>query len=138
MEPAVKPKNKKKHRKVKQRCLGLITPPDLTQYAVCWIKIKGFCDWPGVIESHAAGEYSIHFFGDYTTAVVKRSKITNFFEGFSLFSHTFDKPNLKKAIQEACICLMKNSTPDSCFVCNIIEHGSMGNLNSKRKHVNFE
>lgn len=101
--------------------LPLITPPDLSQYAICWVKIRGYKDWPGVIENHVNGGYEIHFFGDYTTSIVSRSKITNFYEGFSLFKHTFDAPKLKKAIQEACICLMSDPSPSSCLVCSILK-----------------
>lgn len=100
--------------------LALITPPDLSLYAICWVKIKGFKDWPGVIEDYVKGRYKIHFFGDYSTAVVGKSKITNFYEGFGLFNHTFDDIKLKKAINEAGICLMGNSTPTSCLVCSIL------------------
>lgn len=110
-----------KRTKRQSNHLALITPPDLTQYAICWVKIRGYKDWPGVIESHVNGKYSVHFFGDYTTSVVARGKITNFYEGFSLFCHTFDAPKLQKAVQEACICLMQNDNPDSCYVCAIMK-----------------
>lgn len=101
----------------------MITPPDLSLFAVCWIKIRGFKDWPGVIETHCSnGKYGIHFFGDNSTAVVHKKQITNFFEGFSLFSKTFDDLLLKKAIQEAVICLTRNANPSSCFICEMVEY----------------
>lgn len=105
--------NKRKHR---QPSSILIAPPDLSLHAICWVKIRGFMDWPGVIEGQNGGKYKIHFFGDYTTGLVGRAKIANFFEGFSLFQDNFDKPLLKKAIEEACICLIKHPTPNTCLV----------------------
>lgn len=115
-----------KGKKVVRRCnpktsqLALLTPPDLSLYAICWIKVRGFKDWPGVIEEYIGGSYRIHFFGDYKTTTVSKNKITNFYEGFSLFQHTFNDSKLKKAIQEACICLMKVPNPTSCLVCSIL------------------
>ena len=88
----------------KRNKLALITPPDLSENAICWVKIRGFKDWPTVIERCVNGSYEVHFFGDYTRATVGRAKITNFYEGFSLFRHTFDEPKLNKAIKEASIC----------------------------------
>lgn len=117
------PKSTKKIKKMRQNKLSLITPPDLSLFAICWVKVRGFKDWPGVIESrNDKGQYIIHFFGDYTTTTVTKSKITNFFKGFSLFNKTFDAPLLKKAITEACICLTKNISPSSCVVCDIISY----------------
>lgn len=68
------PKNRATKKRTKGQTLALITPPDLSIFAICWIKIRGFKDWPGVIESHVNGGYSIHFFGDYSTAVVSKKK----------------------------------------------------------------
>lgn len=98
----------------------ILLPPNLSVNSICWIKIKGYKDWPGVIEDEDNGIFKIHFFGDYTYGYVTRSKITNFYEGFGIFSHTFEARGLKKAIQEACICLMNNPNPDHCFVCAIL------------------
>lgn len=101
----------------------MITPPDLTLFAICWVKVRGYKDWPGVVEEHSPnGKYGIHFFGDNSRAYVNKKQITNFYEGFGLFKKTFDDMLLKKAIQEAVICLSSNTTPTSCFVCDIIEH----------------
>lgn len=113
---------KKRVNRKKVKSLSLVTPPDLSQYAVCWVKVKGYTDWPGVIERITNdGKYEIHFFGDYTTSIVTKSKITNFFEGFSLFSSTFDAPKLNKAITEAGICMMKNPKPETCYICEILK-----------------
>lgn len=112
-----KPTAQKKNTKGK--VLAMLTPPDLSMYAICWVKIRGFKDWPGVIEGYENDCYAIHFFGDYTTSVVRKNKITNFYEGFSIFSHTFNDPLLKKAIREATICLMREHKPTYCFVCSI-------------------
>lgn len=100
--------------------LSLAMPPDLSQYAICWVKIRGYKNWPGVIEDCKNGLYTIHFFGDYTIAKVHKTKITNFYEGFSLFQHTFDAPALHKAVQEACIGLMSDASPSKCLVCDIL------------------
>lgn len=101
--------------------LALLMPPNLSQFGIVWVKVRGYKDWPGVIEAEVKGCYRIHFFGDYTTAVVKRNKITNFYEGFGIFKHTFDDPKLRKAVQEACICMMNESykSPNFCLVCAI-------------------
>lgn len=101
--------------------LALVTPPDLSKNAICWVKIRGYKDWPGVLEEEINGNYRVHFFGDYTRSVVKKNKITNFYEGFSLFKHTFDNPKLNKAIKEACICLMNDPEPQNCLVCSNLE-----------------
>lgn len=106
-------------RPTRKSQLALITPPDLSPNAICWVKIRGYKDWPGVIEEEIHGSYRIHFFGDYSRSVVGKNKITNFYEGFSLFQHTFDDSKLNKAIKEACICLM-NPLPGSCLVCAIV------------------
>lgn len=103
--------------------LALTTPPDLSEHAICWVKIRGYKDWPAVIERCVNDIYEVHFFGDYTKAKVGRTKITNFYEGFSLFHKTFDTPKLAKAIKEASICLM-NATPQNpsfCYVCSILD-----------------
>lgn len=110
----------KKRKVIPKHQLALLTPPDLSMYAICWIKVRGYKDWPGVIENFKNGKYDIHFFGDYTTARVNKSQITNFYEGFNLFNSTFDDILLQKAIQEACICLMGASSPSVCYVCSII------------------
>ncbi|XP_055308530.1 uncharacterized protein LOC129572569 [Sitodiplosis mosellana] len=113
-------KRKRKQTTAKTSQLSMILPPDLSKYAICWVKMKGFRDWPGVIEDSNNGYYSIHFFGDYTTAKVHKNKLTNFYEGFSMFHHTFDSPKLYKAVQEASICLMGTANPSYCFVCSIL------------------
>lgn len=83
----------KRRKKNTKNPLALITPPDLSQFAICWIKVRGFKDWS--IEQCVNGKYVIHFFGDYTfSQPVSRNKITNFYEGFSIFKHTFDDPKL--------------------------------------------
>lgn len=110
----------KRTRQKKERKLPLAIPPDLSTFAICWVKVRGFKEWPGVIESCVSGNYTIHFFGDYTRSTVKIKAITNFYEGFSLFSNTFETPKLRKAIQEACICLMKDPIQSECLVCQII------------------
>lgn len=119
-EQQKKKKAKKRGKKIRQ--LPLITPPDLSMFAICWVKVRGFKDWPGVIESCVNGIYTIHFFGDYTRSTVTKKALTNFYEGFSLFSHTFDTPDLSKAIKEACICLMKHPNPSNCLVCDIFSY----------------
>lgn len=116
-KPSNKRGKKKQGKKVSQ--LSLITPPDLSTFAICWVKLRGFNEWPGVIESCVNGKYNIHFFGDYTRSTVNKKAITNFYEGFSLFSHTFEKLKLSKAIKEACICLMRQPNPTVCLVCEI-------------------
>lgn len=112
-------KKNAKSREKKVRQIPLITPPDVSMFAICWVKVRGFRDWPGVIENCVNGKYTIHFFGDYTRSTVTKKALTNFYEGFSLFSHTFEKPELSKAIKEACICLMKTPNPSTCLVCEI-------------------
>lgn len=121
IDSQVKPVTKTKV--IRRNKLALMTPPDLSEYAICWVKIRGFKDWPAVIERCVNGSYEVHFFGDYTRAKVGRNKITNFYEGFSLFHATFDAPKLSKAIKEASICLMSSQqqNPPFCFVCSILD-----------------
>lgn len=112
---------KQKSTKKRQRVQTLISPPNLSTYAISWIKIRGYKDWPGVIEGcNSKGQYEIHFFGDYSRGTATKSKITNFFEGFSLFNDTFDDTKLSKAIKEACLCLSRNPHPTSCVVCDML------------------
>lgn len=109
--------------RVPAKKLAMLTPPNLNQFSIVWVKVRGYKDWPGVIEAEIRGRYRIHFFGDYTTFTVTRNKITNFYEGFGIFKHTFDDPKLKKAVQEACICMMSKTDkcPDYCSVCAIVK-----------------
>lgn len=101
----------------------MITPPDLNLFAISWVKIRGYKDFPAVVEHHYPnGKYGVHFFGDYPTAIVTKKQITNFYEGFSLFNKTFENLLLKKAITEAVICLSQKPNPSSCFVCDILDH----------------
>lgn len=113
-----------KKRKPASSCgqqFAVVTPPDLNQFSIVWVKIRGYKYWPGVIEKEIKGSYKIHFFGDYTNATVKKNRLTDFYEGFGLFKYTFDDVKLKKAIQEACICMMNQTKqPDSCLVCQIV------------------
>lgn len=112
--------------RVPAKKLALLTPPNLNDFSIVWVKVRGHKDWPGVIENQVRGRYKIHFFGDYTTFIVTKNKITNFYEGFGLFKHTFEDVKLKKAVQEACICMMNeaNRSPDHCLVCAIVNRAT--------------
>lgn len=95
----------------------------MSRFSIVWVKVRGYKDWPGVIENEVDGSFHIHFFGDYTTQIVKQNRITNFYEGFILFQSTFDDVKLKKAVQEACLCMMDQSKPkhpNECAVCEIV------------------
>lgn len=111
--------------------LAMLTPPNLDRFSIVWVKVRGYKDWPGVIEEEIKGRYKIHFFGDYSTIIVTKKTVTNFYEGFGLFKHTFDDLKLKKAVQEACICMMRKAktNPDHCLVCDIANK-TVGNQRS--------
>lgn len=67
-------KSKRASRKVPATALCL--KPALREYEMVWAHIKGFRNWPGIIEHETPkGMYKIHFFGDYSTSEVSKNKI---------------------------------------------------------------
>lgn len=58
--------------------------PAPIKYEVVWAHVKGFPNWPGIIEEETPkGKYKIHFFGDYSTSDVGKNKIMHLLEGFN-------------------------------------------------------
>lgn len=100
--PKRKPKSAQKNRK-KIASTALSLRPSLQEYEMVWAHIKGFRNWPGIIEDETPkGKYKIHFFGDYTTSEVSKNKIMHLLEGFKDYA-SIDNPTttLYKAITEA-------------------------------------
>lgn len=60
----------------------LCLKPALIKFELIWAHIKGYSNWPGIIEEETPkGKYRIHFFGDYSTSDISRNKITHLMEG---------------------------------------------------------
>lgn len=76
--------------------------PALQKYELVWAHIKGYANWPCIIEGETqSGKYLVHFFGDYTKSEVTKNKIMHLLEGFTKYANA-ERPNhlLLKAIRE--------------------------------------
>lgn len=99
----------------------LCLKPALQMLELIWAHVRGYSNWPGVIERETSkGKYKIHFFGDYTTADVSKNKISHVMEGFVKFSE-MKKPSelLKKAISETQLCVFDENRT-SCPICDMM------------------
>lgn len=95
--------------------------PALIKYEMVWAHVKGYANWPGIIEEQTPkGKYRIHFFGDYSTSDVTKNKIMHLLEGFNLYE-TLEKPNrlLEKALREAQM-FVHDSNRTECPICRMI------------------
>lgn len=109
-KPNTEAKRKAKaKRKMKSKRISMVTvaalalKPALQRYEMIWAHVKGFRNWPGIIENETTkGKYKIHFFGDYSTSDVSKNKIMHLMEGFKDYTNA-DKPThlLRKAIEDA-------------------------------------
>lgn len=120
---AHKQKNKRKPKNVKKiASTAMMLRPALRKNEMVWAHIKGFRNWPGIIEGEQPnGKYTIHFFGDYSTSDVSKSKIMHLMEGFKDYANA-KKPTalLLKAITEAQMFILdKNQT--ECPICKMME-----------------
>lgn len=82
------------------KTIGVI---DIIPTGIYWVKLKGYCAWPGVIESVDRGRFCVHFIGDYTKSSVTQSNIFADFENGFLVYNDGPKTNgkLAKAVMEA-------------------------------------
>lgn len=99
----------------------LCLQPALVKYELVWAHIRGYANWPGIIEKETPkGKYQIHFFGDYSRADVSRAKIMHLMEGFAKFS-TMAKPTalLLKPIKEAQYSVFDQNRT-SCPICDML------------------
>lgn len=96
--------------------------PRLIAYELIWAKVKGYANWPGVIEEEtSSGKYIIHFFGDYTQSEVTRAKISHLMEGFEQFTKVKDPTALLlKSIRELSM-YVTDQNRSSCPICNMLE-----------------
>lgn len=95
--------------------------PSLRKYEMIWAHIKGYPNWPGIIEEETPkGKYRIHFFGDYTTSEVTKNKIMHLMEGFNKFT-TVVAPTaqLTKAITEARYFVFDQNR-NTCPICDML------------------
>lgn len=87
-----------------------------------WAHVKGFKNWPGIIEEETPkGKYKIHFFGDYTTSEVGANKIMHLMEGFKNYA-SMEKPTplLIKAITEAQMFILDKNVTE-CPICKMMK-----------------
>lgn len=98
-------------------------PPALRQLEMVWAYVRGSPYWPGIIEAELPdGKYKIHFFGDYTTCNVNKSKIKHFLEGFNDYSKMKKPTNLLiKAVEESKIFLFEAQKPHRCYICQMLD-----------------
>lgn len=113
--------NKRQKRKSRKLILSIISlRPALSKYELVWARLKGFPNWPGVIECEtSSGKYLIHFFGDYTHSEVTKAKISHLMEGFETFSKVM-KPTalLQKSIRELSF-YFNDQNRSSCPICDM-------------------
>lgn len=104
---------------------------DIKQFQLYWVKLRGFSEWPAVVESsNEKGEFTVHFFGDYTKSSKLNSSrfLYNFKDGIIAFN---EKPNpnnkLVKAVKEALLSYEKirnKKPPTSCCICNYLNRNN--------------
>lgn len=122
---------KKKPKKLTSSILSL--RPSFRPFEFIWAHIRGFSNWPGIIESETPkGRYRIHFFGDYTHAEVTKGKIMHMIEGFNQFATmTTATYLLKKAIGEAQYFTSDNNR-NSCPICDMLVLKSTQTLTGRK------
>lgn len=120
---SVRPKPAKKTMQLIKK-VGAI---DVIPNGIYWVKLRGYCAWPGVIESvECNGRVCVHFFGDYTKSTITQSNIFADFENGFLVYNDGPKTNVKlaKAVAEASLfSSTRNKRKNSkieCAVCQIV------------------
>lgn len=111
---------KKQPKKLVSSVLSL--KPSLKQFEIVWAHVRGFANWPGIIEEETkTGKYLIHFFGDYTRSEVTKSKIMHLMEGFNQFA-TVQTPSMRltKAIREAQFFILDKDR-STCPICDMLK-----------------
>lgn len=100
---------RKNRQKAPSNVLSL--KPALQKYETVWAHIKGYANWPGIIEKETPkGKYTIHFFGDYTRSDVTRNKIMHLLDGFNHYASSNQPTKLLiKAITEAQMCVLEQN-----------------------------
>lgn len=129
----------RKCRKSRQIVMNIIImQPALIKYEMVWARVRGYAFWPGILEEETKkGKFKIHFFGDYTTSVVGKSKILHFMEGFSGYARQ-ERPTitLHKAVEEARYFLFQKTIPTSCFLCDLLALKQRMNTNARQIREN--
>lgn len=115
---------KRKPRQMKKvASTALCLKPTLQKYEMVWAHVKGFRNWPGIIEGETkSGKYKIHFFGDYSSSDVSKNKIMHLLEGFKDYA-VADRPTplLKKAITEAQMFILDKNVRTTCPICDMLK-----------------
>lgn len=99
----------------------LCLKPALAKFELVWAHIRGYPNWPGIIEAETSnGKYTIHFFGDYSKSDVTKGKIMHLMEGFNKFTD-LTKPTalLLKAINEAKYFVF-DTNRSTCPICETL------------------
>lgn len=121
----------KKRRKLRKSVSSLVMlQPSLRPFEMIWAHIKGYANWPGIIEKETSdGKFLVHFFGDYSRSVVSKNKIMHLMEGFQIYSKAA-KPTilLIKAIKEAQKFILDDKR-DECPICEMLAIKQAQNLN---------
>lgn len=102
----------------------------IQQYNLYWVKLRGYCMWPAIVEGvTGANRFVVHFFGDYTRSTVYRNSLLyNFADGFVMFNNEQNaSKNLKlcKSVNEASMFYARfvQSQPKlSCCICDFLKN----------------
>lgn len=118
---ALKQKTKPKRMK-KLPATALCLRPAFQKYEMVWAHVRGYRNWPGIIEEETPkGKYKIHFFGDYSTSDVGKNQIMHLLGGFKDYA-VADKPTqlLYKAISEAQLFILEQNRK-TCPICELFK-----------------
>lgn len=102
---------------------ALMMKPSLRKFELIWAHIRGYRNWPGIIERETEdGRYEIHFFGDYSMAIVRKSQIMHLLEGFNdYYADKAPTALLVKAITEAEMFILDQNHRQECPICKMFE-----------------
>lgn len=110
----------KRTQRLTRTFTSLVRQPQFHIFELVWAHVKGFPYWPGVIEKVTPrGQFTIHFFGDYTRSNVGRNAVCHFYEGFEQYASHDGNKKLPRAIREARIMLLGDEDVNECLVCRI-------------------
>lgn len=99
---------------------ALCLKPALRKFEMVWAHVKGYRNWPGIIEGETPnGQFTIHFFGDFSRSNVSKHKIMHLLEGFKDYAN-IEKPTalLVRAITEAQMFILDQNRK-TCPICEL-------------------
>lgn len=114
-------KSKKQKHKKKENQLERFLQIEINQ--IYYVKLRGYAAWPCVAEEPIAPNlFRVHFFGDYTRAVVFKTKfVSNFIDGFKTHENVRKPPKtLQKAVAEAAMLYSSSKKAVMCPLCNFL------------------